>query len=538
MELNLIRELGQFAFPEIGLPTGIFWNEDRSMFAIASTFGRPFWSCRKIYEKMLLRHRLTLYEAENLTRIGTFDIPRYSIKDVAFHPTQKTVAIATGDYDGGYLFEGDLLIWNFDENSYNSLLNRSREVTRCRFNNGGDTLYFVLKPANDEEDKSKLFTYATDSFTSGQLDLKALHEIGLQEAGFEIGLVKQNRDKIIEELKSFSSILEKEYEQRKLFWDVAWINENEIVATGESAVLEHWDSQGERKLHVSTSGVGVQLFPSTDKKNVYVNVFDNTYSIDMSKLPDNYVLGINLETGIQKELYRPDCTFLLSISLDNQFLVRDGGKTIKANRGVNTKDIIVNSDFCSTDYLDLGYYDCVNCYLRIDGQQHLYFLQGSPKNQYKNKWICRVDPRTRCVERLFPLDWDTKRNAHMYSYGGCYVSDNDGEALVLSSQFWNAAGFLKDAAVLARRDIKGGRLIWEKRFNSPVTSVAYMNDFSVIAFSLAEGKIGLLSSIDGKEINIQDVLIEGVPDVVSSLSCQGEMIVAGTVGGRLLVYKV
>lgn len=126
----------------------------------------------------------------------------------------------------------------------------------------------------------------------------------------------------------------------------------------------------------------------------------------------------------------------------------------------------------------------------------------------------------------------------MYSYGGCHVTDRAGEALVLASQFWNSAGFLTDAAILMRRDIYNGRLIWEKRFNSPITTVVFMDEFSLIVFALTEGKIGLLSSIDGKEKLIQDVYIDEVPDVISSLSCEGNRVVAGTVGGRILVYKI
>ena len=67
--------------------------------ATVSTFGRLYWAGRAFYDGHRLQQRIVL--TQGAKRVAHFDAARFPINDVAFHPTQPVLAIATGTYDGG-----------------------------------------------------------------------------------------------------------------------------------------------------------------------------------------------------------------------------------------------------------------------------------------------------------------------------------------------------------------------------------------------------------------------------------------------------
>lgn len=114
LSLVVENELTPARFAEIGRPTGAYWRRDGGVVALASAFDRLYWPARAIYDGHRLRHRISLYLEGLRNRLGVVDGARYPINDVAFHPSQPVLAIATGSYDGGWCFEGELLLWNWE----------------------------------------------------------------------------------------------------------------------------------------------------------------------------------------------------------------------------------------------------------------------------------------------------------------------------------------------------------------------------------------------------------------------------------------
>lgn len=146
------------------------------------------------------------------------------------------------------------------------------------------------------------------------------------------------------------------------------------------------------------------------------------------------------------------------MSSTGRFLVRDC--SVHSHMKIPSKDTIINNDFNNTEYLNIGGYEAVSGYLRIDNCKHLYFLEGlSSEQQNRNRWVCRMDPTNLEIEKLFLLDWDKSRNALMWSSGGCYVDDLLGESLVLANQFYNTKDFKLFNGILTRRDLKDGKKV-------------------------------------------------------------------------------
>lgn len=62
-----------------------------------------------------LHYRAALYRVPSRRPLAVFDDARYPIRDVAFHPTRTMVVLGAGSYDGGYLFHGQLIVWDWTQ---------------------------------------------------------------------------------------------------------------------------------------------------------------------------------------------------------------------------------------------------------------------------------------------------------------------------------------------------------------------------------------------------------------------------------------
>src|SRR5439155_9864349 len=110
-------------------------------------------------------HRLGIYRADTL---GCTHLVRlhWPVNTVAFHPGLPLVAIGSGAYDGGWLYEGELTLLNLDTGRSVSVLDEEREVTRVAWRDG-HTLDLVMSVRGDEE-ADELGTLAvTTAITSG-----------------------------------------------------------------------------------------------------------------------------------------------------------------------------------------------------------------------------------------------------------------------------------------------------------------------------------------------------------------------------------
>ncbi|MFE3501166.1 hypothetical protein [Kitasatospora sp. NPDC059160] len=98
-------------------------------------------------------------------RVGVFDVsggPRrrlligtgLPVHAMAFRPARPLPAVGTGDYDGGYHFEGELLLVHLDSGEVRSLIGRDfgcgRQVLALEWSNDRD-LRVLMAPADDED---------------------------------------------------------------------------------------------------------------------------------------------------------------------------------------------------------------------------------------------------------------------------------------------------------------------------------------------------------------------------------------------------
>lgn len=79
---------------------------------------------------------------------------RFPVHALAFHPTLPLLAVGTGSYDGGYFFEGELLLLNSETNVTVSSFEDGigREVLGLEWLDDHD-LRLLLAPPDDWQDK-------------------------------------------------------------------------------------------------------------------------------------------------------------------------------------------------------------------------------------------------------------------------------------------------------------------------------------------------------------------------------------------------
>jgi hypothetical protein len=88
-------------FGEVGRPYRVVRHEDDRLAAICSAFDPLYWPGRALYDGHALRHRVSLYSSDFHHRVAVFDAAGFPINDLAFHPSEPWLAVATGSYDGG-----------------------------------------------------------------------------------------------------------------------------------------------------------------------------------------------------------------------------------------------------------------------------------------------------------------------------------------------------------------------------------------------------------------------------------------------------
>ena len=188
--------------------------------------------------------------------------------------------------------------------------------------------------------------------------------------------------------------------------------------------------------------------------------------------------------------------------------------------------------------LDLGHYDLFNHYMRIDGAPHLYFIQGTPPTSQEDRWVCHIDPQSLHIERLFPMAWEPPGGTHLSVDSGVYLHDRRGEALVLGYQSSDARGLQVGGALIVRRRLPDGRVLWVTSFDAPVTALIAVPGRNAMSFALNNGLLGVISAATGEIQLLRPVALDGVASVYLSLAAMGDHIAAGTIDGRIVVGEV
>lgn len=534
--------LDDVSLPGHGDISGAFWTPDRRTLAVTSVFRlltEP--PARAAYGGQKLRYRVALYRPPSRRPIAVFDDAVLPINDVAFHPTKPVVALGSGSYDGGFMFEGQLVLWDWTT-SWSQSLGVIPEVTRLRFSDHGDGIEAVVRPWDEEFGETPIAE--ADPFDT-------FYRVSLQEVfaqrwaaltvrvvGAQIDGQKPLTAREVAAIPEFDrpvespiAAIERAFgldgcQRRSPIWDVALLGSDAIGFVHNECLLEVFGRQGERRRSFAGRGHGVQIFRSHEP------VIHATYRNEGSKdrwAVDNAAV-MRLHDNRLDEIVTFPGRYVFSMAQSGSLLGRLNRWFRKEEEGGEV-DVILSSDLKKITHHNLGHYDVFNHYLRVDAAPYLFFLQGTPPGSHQAKYLCTVTESGR-VERLWPLLKNTGDQAsHAMECCFCYIQDHHGPGLIVSGRHYNSSPGIPYSGFIYRKNLDGKEL-WRHATKASAASIKVVPHSSLVVVAFLDTHLVVLQGDNGSIIRWQPFRPDGEIGTVISLDVDNTDIVFGTLDGR------
>lgn len=455
-----------------GLFSPTSWAQAAGRIALATH--APLYSTpvRARYDGQRLRERVAVFDLQRRLE-AVCDEARHPVLDLAFHAHRPLLALATGAYDGGYAYEGELIVWNISTGEFLRPLPLNREVRRVRWEQ--DRLVALLAPETDEHEETEGVTLeVTDRVSARSPALSAATEASL---GF-----------------SARPACPWTWPPPPFVGEVAFVDER-IAAVASGALVSLFSA--ELRAVARVAGPSGQQLLACGRMLVAAHGPDHASSL--------YTLEGALVRGFDRPyLFSTDGTHLLA---------RD------ASHDLPRVDLVLDRDGNVLHASDLGHYDVFNHALRLDGER-LWFLRGTPPSQHQDKVLAAVSADG---EITVQQAWDT-RGAHLMEGTACWL----GETLVRGYKVYDPRG--QGERCIERGGAGGWRVRWPC---APIALAAVPERDAILAASL-DGRLALLRGQDGAILAETTLRLGGLLVVPTCVAVRGRSAVVGTLDGRVL----
>ncbi|MFC9330095.1 hypothetical protein [Kitasatospora sp. NPDC057015] len=540
--LSVHRVLGGVPFAEVGEPLVTVRCEARGEIAVGGHLGDLFWSGRQVggWDG----HRVGVYGLPELD-CRQVVVTRWPVNSVDFHPSLPLLAVGTGAYDGGYQFEGELLLVDLTDGSVVSALDHRREVRRVHWRADGRALELVVAPP-DEDATEDPFTHGfaavleREDWSRVAPGSVTYRELGgpRARAGHDPDGAERNptQEAARAELAALCAARGRRWSPRRQVWAVEATADGRVLAALEGVKLESRLPSGEAEWSVPDPDGGHQLYLCPGEESAWVNVSrpprwkgsaweDRPSTVERLSLAD----GSTLDTA---EVPFPA---FLTADLDGRIALRD----TRHDRPKSPVLLLTPGDREPAAAV-VGGYDSSNQYFPVRHSPELLFLQGRKKKYWKDKWVVSVVPAADGgepeVRRLFPLGWDTDRGGHLTGGPAVRLTAGAGPAgaLVHAGELHHPHGRRPGYAFVVRRGFPDGAAQWV--FTADHTVTALDTDGATVFAALTSGEVVALDAADGTPHWRTRLTVDGAPTVPLSLALAGAgRLLVGTVDGRILV---
>lgn len=535
-ELRVDRVLGDGPFREIGEPRVAAVSPDGRLIAVGGALAHPQWHGQDVSARSRPHpgwYPVGVYRTDDLS-CRYHLTSRWRSNTIAFHPALPLVAIGTGSYDGGWAYEGELLLLDLDSGSVVSLLPHSREVRRVTWRDAR-TLDLVLAIPCDEDEKrfgarSLAWAVTRDdwaSATDGMLrppfgadPVPDPPRADPAAAAAHLGRLGRERGRT--------------WSPRRTVWAVRGLSDGRILAALEGIGLECWSgASGEPLWRVPAEGAGCQITVSPDERWALALTQTPPRFQDRGWTTDPSMLRrVDLARGDVRatETETAATPVVVTARADGWWALRD---TRHDSRAASGEALLHAPDGRPTNTVRLGRYDLINHFFDIRYAPELLFLQGREDKPWRDKWVVAVDAPEGRVRRLFPLEWDAARGGHLYGGAGAYLDDASGPALVHTGVVHDGAGLLPGNAFVVRRAYAGGAAQWVFIADHQATALDAADGIVYVVFN--SGELVVLDARDGAVRLRQELRVNGHRVVPLSLSrvAAGRLVI-GTLDGRIL----
>ncbi|WP_307160881.1 hypothetical protein [Streptomyces rishiriensis] len=266
ISFRIDRILGDRPFTEVGDPVLAVDDAGRGLLAVAGTHvavagGHDFGSTAPV----------GVYGIDDLTCRALLRT-RYPVHAMAFHPRLPLLAVGTGNYDGGYFFEGESLLLDLETGSATSLIEHELgcQVLGLEWRSEQE-LGVLIAPPDDWQDK--------DAWHEGHVAV--VHRLdwtvvpsrsitGYDLAGPRVAAPRTDRR---EDARQTVSGLSTNWDPRRNVRAVEELPDGRIVATLDGVQLESWLPSGQRQWAVrDNDGGGRDIVIAADERSAWVGL--------------------------------------------------------------------------------------------------------------------------------------------------------------------------------------------------------------------------------------------------------------------------
>ncbi|MBJ6998534.1 hypothetical protein JG491_00120 [Streptomyces sp. CRPSP2-6A1] len=507
VSFRIDRLLGDRPFAEVGDPALAVDDKCRGLLAVAGTHvavaGVPdFGSIAPV----------GVYDTENLACRALLRA-RYPVHAMAFHPRLSLLAVGTGDYDGGYFFEGELLLLDLVTGKNTSLIKHElgRQVLGLEWLSEQE-LRVLMAPYDDWQDK--------DAWNEGHVavvrrpDWRAVPPrslTGHDLAGPRVAAPRTDRR---EDARRRVSRRSNEWDPRRNVRAVEELSDGRIVATLDGIQLEAWLPSGQRQWAVQDDdGGGRDLVVAADERSAWVGLMRPPWQEHAQP-----VVRLALHDGARLDRFTPTGAVSLVRCADGLPAFAPAGRNGARSR------------------------------LRVRHGSRVYFRESVPgKSGQKlgsgEAWLAAVEPRSipvaerpreprkAEVRRLSPCSW-APGETH---FAGPGVETTDGD-LIHAGTVYHGHGLQPGGSFVVRRTVAGEKPTWVFRTDRKATDLD--RDMETVYVTYDDGELVILDLHDGNVRWRQHLVVAGVPVVATALTvtAPGRLLI-GTADGRLLDWS-
>ncbi|GAA4908035.1 hypothetical protein ACFPM3_12855 [Streptomyces coeruleoprunus] len=497
ISLRIDRILGDRPFAEVGDPVLAVDDEGRGLLAVAGTYGPvagvdEFGSTAPV----------GVYGTGDLACRALLRARR-PVHAMAFHPGLPLLAVGTGDYDGGYFFEGELLLLDWETGRATSLIadGLGRQVLGLEWLSEQE-LRVLMAPPDDWQDD--------DAWSEGHVavvhrpDWRVVPPrsiTGDELAGPRVPAPRTDRRA---DARETVSGLRTDWDPRRNVRAVEELSDGRIVATLDGVQLESWLPSGRRQWAVrDDDGGGRDIVIAADERSAWVGLV---------RLPweerAQAVVRLALQDGAQLDHLTPSGSVSLVRCADGLPALAPTGQNGERSR------------------------------LRIRRGSRIYFLETVSAEG--GTWLAAADPgsvpvaeRPREpaeaeVDRLCPYSW--KPGETHFAGPGVETADGD---LIHAGIVFHGHGLQPGGSFVVRRTVAGEEPTWV--FRTDRRAMDLDHDTEAVYVTYDDGEIVGLDLRDGKVRWRLHLAVAGVPVVATALTVAGPgRLLIGTADGRLL----
>ncbi|MEC3915083.1 hypothetical protein [Nocardia sp. CDC160] len=449
------------------------------------------------------------------------------------------MAVGVGAYDGGYAYEGELLIFDLRSGRATSVLRGSREVLDVEWA-GGQALRVVVAPPDDFPDgrydaEARSYAFSAVIERSDWSDVAGGSVWSEELAGERIEFDRTTTElKAKRSIELLSEVVGEPREPRLRVWDVQELPDGRVLSCAYRVLAESWLPDGKLEWRVRDEYGGRQLAVRAGQRDCWVNVERPPWRLVGSERVNEpqLVARVSLADGKVVDSLRLDSPVM--------FTTRDDGwLALRATDWDRSGSLALIPSTGTSPELDmpLGGFDPFNHAFPVRHSGQLLFLEGmDPEQPARDKRVVAVDPAGDGgpeVRELFPLEWDTARAGHLFGGPGIEVGGAEDRDLIHAGAVHDGAGLLPGNVFVVRRSGRSGVARWVFTADVPVTALDGDENTVYVAFN--SGELVALRASDGTVRWRHELEVDGRSVVALSLTLTrpGRLLI-GTVDGRIL----